>query len=318
VYGLSIFKRRRSSDVRAGIATFGEAVAVAVVRRTGSQRPLVLHCGITPTKLGFADPALRQVLRDLNLGKSPISAVIGANDYQLAQIQAPEVPERELRAAARWRMREVIDFALDNATVDVFDVPASRGINVRRMLFAVATRDDVPQAIAASLQRLTNQLDVIDIPELCQRNLSALLPQDGKGVAFILLRSDYAQLVLTRAGQLYVARRLEYDQSPPSSSDASPDDSLFAEPHTFALELQRSLDYYETHFDQTPITDLILAPSGTMSESLAGAIAAQTGLRVHDFQPQEYVDLPAGSNDVAHWLATLALGAALRTTDGGA
>jgi MSHA biogenesis protein MshI len=314
---LPFLNRKRRSDVRAGVAASEDAVAIAVVRRAAGQRPEILHYAEEPAMLGYADPALRRLLRDFDLGKTPVSAVIGANDYQLAQIAAPEVPEAEMRAAARWRMREVIDFALDDATVDVFDVPAKRDRQVRRTLFSVASRGDVPQFIAMSLSRLTDHLDVIDIPELCQRNLSALRPEDHKGVAFILMRNDYAQLVLTRAGLLYVARRLEYDRGS-SDTIAGPDGAAPAiDANAFALELQRSLDYYETHFDQAPIGDVVVAPATALDPALASEITAQTGLRVHALKLEEHLELPAQTNAPTGWLATLAIGAALRSDAAG-
>lgn len=67
-------------------------------------------------------------------------------------------------------MREVIEFALDDSSTDVFDVPERRYCTAKRSLFAVATRGDASQFISSSLQRLTRHLDVIDMPEPCLRN----------------------------------------------------------------------------------------------------------------------------------------------------
>jgi len=295
--------------MRAGIAASAEQLALAVVRRSGDGKPRLVHCAVMPATQGFADAALRKLLRDYDLGASPVSAVIGADDYQLAQIPAPDVPEAEMRAAARWRMREVIDFALDDATIDVFDVPERRDRAARRSLFAVATRGNVPQFIAASLQKLAPRLDVIDIPELCQRNLCTLLPQDSKGLACVLLREDHAQLVLVRQGRLFVARRFDFDtgldldgRAPRGRLDAG----------ALALELQRSLDYYETHFDQPAITDLLVAPGSSLSPALAEEIATLTGLRVHPLALQDHLDFADGTQMPEGWLPTLAVGAALR------
>jgi MSHA biogenesis protein MshI len=310
---LNSIRRRRSADIRAGVAASDEAIALAVVRHKANGRPRLVHCAVAQASLGFADGALRRMLREYDLGKTPVSAVIGANDYQLAQMPAPEVPEAELRAAARWRMREVIDFALDDSTVDVFNVPQQRDQAARRMLFAVASRGDMPQFIAMALQRHAVHMDVIDIPELCQRNLCTLLPQDAKGVAFVMLREDHAQLVLTRQGRLFVARRFDYDSHDHMLElDGSPSRSI-VDPNALALELQRSLDYYETHFDQPAITDLVVAPADALTPQLAEEVAALTGLRVHPFALGEHIDMPEALAVPQGWLPVLAIGAALRT-----
>jgi len=296
-------RRKTRQDMRAGIAASAEQKALAVVRRSADGQPRLVHCAVEPASMGYADGALRKLLRDFDLGTAPVSAVIGADDYQLAQIPAPDVPEAEMRDAARWRMREVIDFALDDSTIDVFDVPDRRDRTAKRNLFAVATRGDVPQFIAGSLQRLTHHLDVIDIPELCQRNLCTLLPQDAKGLAFVMLREDHAQLVLVRQGRLFVTRRFDFEAGRGGQLNAG----------ALALELQRSLDYYETHFDQAAITDLLVAPADALSPGLTDEISSLTGLRVHPLALHQHLELDEGTRIPEGWLPTIAIGAALRT-----
>jgi MSHA biogenesis protein MshI len=297
--------------MRAGIAASNTQVALAVVHRSADGKPRLVHCAVEPAAMGFGDGALRKLLRDYDLGSAPVSAVIGANDYQLAQIPAPDVPEAEMRDAARWRLREVIDFTLDDSTIDVFDVPERRDLAARRNLFAVATRGDVPKFIAGSLQRLTRHLDVIDIPELCQRNLCTLMPQDAKGLACVMLREDHAQLVLVRQGRLFVARRFDFDAG--LELDGSRADASQLDAGSLALELQRSIDYYETHFDQPAITDLLVAPASSLTPALAAQIAALTGLRVHPLVLQEHLDVNGQTQIPDGWLPALAVGAALRT-----
>jgi len=302
--------------MRAGIAASSEQVALAVVHRSADGKPRLVHCAVAPAAMGYADGALRTLLRDFELGTAPVSAVIGANDYQLAQIPAPDVPEAEIRDAARWRMREVIDFALDDSTIDVFDVPERRDRAARRNLFAVATRGDVPRFIASSLHRLTRHLDVIDIPELCQRNLCTLMPQDAKGLACVMLREDHAQLVLVRQGRLFVARRFDFDAG--LELDGSRPNGRHLDAGALALELQRSIDYYETHFDQPAITDLLVAPASSLSPALTAEISSLTGLRVHPLVLQEHLDVSGQAQIPDGWLPTLAIGAALRTAEAAA
>jgi MSHA biogenesis protein MshI len=302
--------------MRAGIAASNGQLALAVVHRSADGKPHLLHCAVAPAAMGYADGALRKLLRDFDLGTAPVSAVIGANDYQLAQIPAPDVPENELRDAARWRLREVIDFALDDSTIDVFDVPERRDLAARRNLFAVATRGDVPKLIAGALQRLTRHLDVIDIPELCQRNLCMLMPQDAKGLACVMLREDHAQLVLVRQGRLFVARRFDFDAG--LELDGGTPDASRLDAGALALELQRSIDYYETHFDQPAITDLLVTPASSLSPALTAQIASLTGLRVHPLVLPEHLDVNGQAQIPDGWLPTLAIGAALRTSEAAA
>jgi MSHA biogenesis protein MshI len=293
---LSLFRKKRISDLRAGIATAGDSLAAAVVRRRIGARPLLLQTA-TGTVTDTAT-----TLDALSLDGAPLSAVLGAEDYQLVQIEAPDVQAAELRAAVRWRLRDAIDFPVDDATVDLLELPAqSRRANAK-MLYAVAARTEAVQRIGNSLSRQAPGFDVIDVPELCLRNLATLLPQDQKGVAFLMLHEDYVQLVLTRKGILYLTRRIELGGRA-SELDAG----------TLALELQRSLDYCESHYDQAPITELVLAPDTTAVRALVAALRAEVGLNVSTLDVSALVEIPDSVERPADWLSLTALGAALRT-----
>jgi MSHA biogenesis protein MshI len=184
------------------------------------------------------------------------------------------------------------------------------------MLFAVAAHGGAIESIGATMTRATPGFDVIDIPELCQRNLGTLLPQDNKGLALLILREQFAQLVLTRNGLLYLTRRFELGKraATPDTLDyeASPGEAQI-DSGSLALELQRSLDYYESHFDQSAIGDLVIAPGGARATALAKSLSAETGLRVGTLNLSDCIDMADGVTVPEGWLPCMAIGAALRT-----
>jgi MSHA biogenesis protein MshI len=257
---------------------------------------------------------VERALQDLELGRTPVSAVIGAGDYQIVQVEAPEVPAAELRQATRWRLRDQFDFPIDSATIDLFDVPATARRGRARMLFAVAAHGGAVESIGSTMVRATPGFDIIDIPELCQRNLSALLPQDHKGMALLVLREQFAQLVLTRNGLLYLTRRFELGKRTTVSLEGAEGDTTEAQVDaaSLALELQRSLDYYESHFDQSAISDLVIAPGGARAIALATALSTETGLRVSALNLADCLDMASGVTLPEGWLPCMAIGAALR------
>jgi MSHA biogenesis protein MshI len=232
-------------------------------------------------------------------------------------VQAPDVPRAERRAAARYSMRDAFDFPIDKATLDVFDLPSEANTGAKATCFAIATRGDAVADITKSFERQFRGFDVIDIPELCQRNLAALLPQDAKGVAFLLIRDDFAQLVLTRNGMLYVTRRFDFGMRGELNGDEDSEASeLPLDPQMLSLELQRSLDYYESHFDEGAIADLFIAPAGIRANLMAAELGASTGLRISMFNIHDLVDVSFSAEIPDGWLPCLAIGAALRARKG--
>ena len=160
-----------------------------------------------------------------------------------------------------------------------FDLPNPSRHAETKMVFAVAARNEAVQRLIAAIAPRAPRFDVVDVPELCLRNLSALLPQDVRGVALLAFNENVAHLLLTRQGVLYLTRRIDLSrgfliEAPGGEQPAHIDSAALA------LELQRSLDYYESFYDQPAITDPVLAPADTRTRELAVTLAAETYLNV--------------------------------------
>ena len=125
------------------------------------------------------------------------------------------------------------------------------------------------------------------------------------------LNENYAQLITTRKGVLYLTRRIDTARRfEPHAQDRAAGE---VDAGALALELQRSLDYYESHYDQTPIGDLVIAPGGARAERLATALRNETSLRVHVLDVREVCNVYKSGELVTDWPSLMALGAALRT-----
>lgn len=311
VWKTSLWKSTRHNGWRAGVVPGERETALAIVQRRKGENPLLKHCGVHPIIEIKPEHIITSLIHGPTLARAPVSGVIGAEDYQLVQVEAPQVPADELRAAVRWKLRDMIDFPLEEAVIDVFEIPQSPRAQEKK-LFAVAARNTAVQRVVELISQRARGFDVIDVPELCLRNLSALLPQDAKGVALLALGDDFAQLVLTRQGVLYLTRRIEFSRRfDKRTDDSSADGDIDAA--QLALEIQRSVDYYESHYDQTSITELVLAPSDARSRQLAVALKSETSLDISLFEPERLFEVADGIELDMRWPGLIALGAALRT-----
>ena len=293
--------------------------ALAIVRAQRSGRPLLRHCAVHPAVEIRAEHVLAPLSHSRELARAPVSAVLSAEDYQLVQLEAPEVPAAELRSAVRWALRDLVNFPVQEAVIDVFEVPEHARYVESRMVFAVAARGEAVRRVVELVKPRARGFDVIDIPELCLRNLSTLLPQDEAGVALLALAEDFAQLVLTCQGILYLARRIDYGARSEAlarrdtlSLREAADPELGIEPELLATELQRSLDYYESHFDRTPISELVVAAGDARGEKVKQALQSATGLSTSLLDIGELFDVAPGVEADTHFPGLIALGAALR------
>lgn len=177
---------RRNNDRRLGDRRSGD-------RRAGSAQG-------EPEVEGEFDriaPVLQRFVRQRELRRVPCTGLLRHGDYSLILVDTPDVPPSEIRAAMRWQVKEMIDFHIDDAVIDVFEVPERDDRSTRRLYAVVARRSKITQLI--DLMALVGlNLGVIDIPELALRNLAARLPEDQGGVAMISFERGHGLITVTR------------------------------------------------------------------------------------------------------------------------
>ena len=284
--------------------------ALAIVRSARSARPVLRHCAIHPSLEIRAEHVLAPLANNRELSHAAVSAVLSTDAYQLVQVEAPEVQPEELRGAVRWKLKDIINFPPSEAIVDVFDIPEQARYVESRMIYAVAARAEAVRRVVSLVKPRVRGFDVIDIPEMCLRNLAALLPQDEQGVALIALSDTFAQLTLTCRGVLYLARRIDLGRRTAGSpSEAAAEVDV----PSLALELQRSLDYYESHFDRPAITEIVLASGDDRAARLLGDLGTATGHSVTLLEVPDLFDIADSIEPDTRWPGLLALGAALRS-----
>jgi MSHA biogenesis protein MshI len=306
------WKKQSNSGWRAALVPAAQETGLAFVQKRKGERPLLQHCAAYPTIEIQAEHVLAAMISGRQLARAPVSAVISPDDYQLVQVEAPQVAPAELRAAVRWKLRDLINFPLDEAVIDTFEMPDPARKTQARMVFALAARSSAVQRLAGLIGPRARGFDVIDIPELCLRNLSALLPQDGAGVALLAFGPDFAHLLITCRGILHVTRRIDLSRAVTSTEGLELDATPRPDVGALALEVQRSLDYYENVYDLPPISELVFAPVDDRVAAIAAALALESGVKIALFEPERVFQIADGVEIDVGWNALLALGAALR------
>ena len=212
-----------------------------------------------------------QAAKELEFGRYQCSTLLDSGEYQMLLVEAPNVPQAELKTAIRWRIKDMLDYHVDDATVDVLAVPPNPAGGERgSSMYAVTARNEVVQACIGRFEGARIPLSVIDIPEMSQRNIAALFEQQDRGLAMLYIGPDQGLLTINFRGELMLARRIEVSAEDLRSSSGSEREGHF---QRVLLELQRTLDHFDRQFAYAPIAKLLLAPqSGEtgLLEYLAG------------------------------------------------
>jgi MSHA biogenesis protein MshI len=299
---LSLFKRGRATGSQIGVFVTAEGVAAAELATAAGSKPRLTRC--IYEKQGTHDPFVR-VLAGLANRRAPAVSVLDPGGYRLVLVEAPDVPADELRAAVRWRVKDLIDFHVDDAVIDVFEMPPHARGGPNRMMYAVTAKADFVKNQIDLIEGVGLKLEVIDIPELSLRNVATLLETEERGTAFLYLGERRSTLLLVRQGVLYLARHVETGVASLAEAGELRSDLVAG----LALEVRRSLDYFESHYEQTSIPQLYV--SG-LEESDREQIGRELGIAVRGVDLKKLLDMDDTLSPELQRLCLPAIGAALR------
>jgi len=227
------------------------------VNRAANGRPEITLCDSYRREGSLAD-ALVRLRKEHKLENFRCTTLLNDGEYAMHQIEAPNVPAAELKTAMRWRVKDLIDYPVEAATVDVLAIPSPGNAPSRdHQIYAVTARNSVIEACVKPFNEAEIPLEAIDIPDLAQRNIAALFESDGRGVALLAFYANESILTFTAGGELYLVRRIEISGSQLIEADAERRQQYF---ERIALELQRSLDHFDRQYHYVSLAKLLLGP----------------------------------------------------------
>lgn len=311
---ISLLRRRVSGTLRAGIAVDENAAALALVERSDGAHRLT-HFAVAPAPGQDWAGGAGAVANGLELRRVPVTAVVSEAGYQLVLVECPQVPDDEIAAAVRWRIKDLVGFETDDAVIDTFEIPELANQTGRPMLYAVAAEAGAVKKLVGAVSDAGMRLDAIDIPELCLRNIALCLTQEERGVGLLHMEEEHGTLIVSRGGVLYLIRRIDTGRRAVRALCAG--EMTVGDPASdIALEVQRSLDYFESHYDQRPITSLVLGPG--LPPQFSDLLGEQLGLSVDNLDLNELIDQSAPIPAEQQAAVMVALGAALRSVEAAA
>jgi MSHA biogenesis protein MshI len=158
--------------------------------------------------------AFVQRLKDLGLKGAQAVVMLRADQYQFLQIDTPKVPPEELRSAARYQVREMLQAHVDDVTIDLVDVGDGKHQQGGNHSFVVAALNSMVREATDLAQAMDWQMSVIDVQEMAQRNLQSALARslgltDRSNAALVLVPGQQALLTICANDELFYTRRFD-------------------------------------------------------------------------------------------------------------
>lgn len=271
--------------------------------------------------LGFGEaewrgdaPSLAQAYKAFGFGKKERCAtLLMAGDYQISVVEAPSVPDAELKTAMRWRMKDVIDYPVEEAVFDLLPVPGGEGPAGRtRWIYAVAARAELVKTYVERFDQAKVPLSVIDIPETAQRNVAALYESNARGVGLLYFDDAGGMLTVTFGGELFLARRFDFTMTQIRQRNEAYREELYGR---ILVELQRTLDNFERQHSQIAMSRIMLGPEPEPT-ALGAYLRGNLGIEIADVALEEVLAFSGSVPDAqTQWKYFYLIGCAIRSED---
>lgn len=291
------FGRRARQTEQLVLAWDGQTLAYVQARQEKAELFRVQRFGVL--RAGGDNPAeLARHLAALGLRGKAVRAMLRPAQYQMLQIDAPAVPPEELRTAARWQIREMVNQHVDDLTLDVLKVGDER-VRATGSVFVVAASNAVIRDVMQTAQAARCSVEVIDIQDLAQRNLQSALARrlgtsERAHAAIVMTDDSQALLTICAHDELFYTRRIDlgagFMQAAWGEGAKAPagDGEELAlatagqeldRAQRLVVEIQRSLDLWDRTWPML-VLDRISVHAGARTAELAALLAGELGQAV--------------------------------------
>lgn len=217
--------------------------------------------------LESSDPAerrdfLTRFVEDQECTGASAFAVLAGGQYQVQQLEIPDIPDAELAGVARFRVRDIAKVSVETSAVSARRLERERESSSSDMVFVAIAEQSLVDATVALLEEAGLRPQRVVTRETAMAHLASVTPEADNGLAMLLVEHQGGVVTLGREHHLYLPRAHNYGVDQIQSQGALGSEGL-------ALELQRSLDFYESQIATQPAARVYLLPTHMDSADLA-------------------------------------------------
>lgn len=307
------FRKKSKNKGITALSFTPDGLAIAISNYTGNHKPTLVHCEFIHTN--NKQTVLKELTEKHHLAEYDCYLVLASDDYRLITIEAPPVADNELSEAIRWRISDLIEFAVEDAVIDFYPLPESQRANSEKLLEVIASPKSTIQPLVDLCINCGLQLKVIDIQETTLRNLATLLPEDEQGIAILHQEKTMGRILIERQGLVYLSRKLTigFDRLGFTDNFLS-DEQISMEQNSLALEIQRSFDYVESVYNLSSHFGLAVIPLTENTQDLLNFLNNNHGITARIMDLSAIIDGDILLDDNSQSLCAPVIGATLRGT----
>lgn len=240
-----------------GIEITPKVITVAQVNHTKSSQTVLEYTqSFYGSDFSERQHAFSEFMSEKKNKKTQVNLVLHPAYYRLLLVDAPNVPDEELRDAMLWRVKDLISEPIDKVILDIIRLPKDAYEGRMNMLYvAVAPRIHLDLFIEMLLSQDLRP-NWIDISELSLRNLVIKLA-GNRSSAVVCIKDQGSFVSVITQQQLYLTRNIDVNIE--TLHEIANSSESHAE--QLVIDVRRSLDYYESQLGKGSIDQLIFCPA---------------------------------------------------------
>jgi len=197
---------------------------------------------------------LKELIKKHQLDEAHCCLVIPGNRYQMLQIDKPGIPEEEIVGALAWSIKDLVaGIPPEDIVADFMQVPTKpqgQGDKIN----VVVTSNKTIQPLIEVFHDRNIVLDAVLPEELSLRNVL-----DTSASASLLITSQKGEeviLQIIKQDELYIARKLRGFNRIHLCSIEDLEQGVI---ENLYLEIQRSMDFFDSQLKQAPVKNVLVA-----------------------------------------------------------
>lgn len=266
--------RGKSSYFSIGIAFSGESVLLCALQKQGDELQWVLDASFSHSNW---QGQLAEYVKRHKLANTDCYVSLTSHWYQLLQVDQPKVPDDEVYAALGWPLKDLLPPNTEYV-YDYLNPPAQVAGQSKLSVVAIPHKDI--ERISKGIYEADLTLQNISIEETATVELTP--KSDDAVMSLVQEHGEEIVLNIVKNNQLYFTRRLKGFENLGSYSE---NELSMGITESLCVQIQRSMDYFESQLRQSPVRKVMLKLDTSLTEQLASQIQENMSLPVIGFEP---------------------------------
>ncbi|ATC80977.1 MULTISPECIES: hypothetical protein [Pseudoalteromonas] len=297
---LSWLNRSLDSSTAIGIATYADTVNAVCLKKNQGQWYVHNSHSVNVEDQTDYTVAIATCTNEVCAEVCPVNLVVPHYFYQIVQMDKPMLSDEEIIQSLPWTTKDLVDIPPENIVADFIDYPIIQPMQSSKMNVFITNKLQLLPFID-SFSKIKPVLRAMTSEEMI---LVTLFGEDKSAHMLIVQHAGHEpRILIIRDGQLLLARRLN------GFLGISDKERTHGLVEALGLEIQRSMDFFESQLKQPPIRSIQLHCDDLSSLTLRAGLAEFLQVKVVDFKPN--IDLAQDLEPSFYY----ALGAAYQLTD---